>query len=59
MYNNVNAKFLQENFLMRAFENNKKSYPDVGISRQKIDDAKSQQQDSLLIGTDIAFVVKK
>ena len=43
---------------MRAYENNKKYYPSVGISRQKIDDAQSQQQDYLLIGTDIAFVVK-
>ena len=43
---------------MRSDENNKISYPDVGLSRQKIYEAQSQQQDFLLVGTDIDFVVK-
>ena len=34
-----------------------KYYPAVGLSRQKIDEAQSQQQDFLLVVTYIAFVV--
>ena len=41
---------------MRSYENKKKSYPAVGLSRQKIYEAKSQQQVFLVI-TDVAFVV--
>ena len=43
---------------MRAYKNNKKSYPAVGLSRQKIYVAKSQQQYFLFVGTDIDSVVK-
>ena len=42
---------------MISFENNKKSHPDVGLSRQKIDEAEPQQHNSLLVGTYLAFVV--
>ena len=36
----------------------KKYYPGVSLSSQKIDDAQSQKQDFLLVGTDIYFVIK-
>ena len=37
--------------------NGKKYYPAVGLSTQKIDEAQYQQQDFLLVGTDIDFMV--
>ena len=43
-------------FLMRSYKNNKKPYPDVDLSRQKIYEAQSQKQD-FFVGTDIYFVV--
>ena len=42
---------------MISYENNKKYHPDVGLSRQKIDEAESQQQNFLLVGTDITLMV--
>ena len=42
---------------MRAYKNNKKSYPAVGLSRQKIYTALYQQQEFLFVGTYISFVV--
>ena len=42
---------------MRDYEKNKKYYPSVGISRQKIDAVQSQQKDLLLVGTDKDLVV--
>ena len=42
---------------MIVYENTRKSYPYVGLSGQKVYDVQSQQQDFLLVGTDIAFVV--
>ena len=42
---------------MRAYENNKRSNPAVSFSRQNIYEAKSQQQDFLLVGIDTYFVV--
>ena len=59
IYNDGNANSLQYIFEWDPTKKTTKYYPDVGISGQKIDDAQYQQQDSLLIGTDIAFVVKK
>ena len=45
------------NFLMREYEGSKESYPAVGLLRQKIYAAKSQQQDLALVRTDIYFMV--
>ena len=42
---------------MRAYENNKISYPDVGLSRQNIYAAQSHQKYVLLVDTDIYSVV--
>ena len=55
MYNNGDAKLLQY-ILNEILQKQKKSYPAVGLSRQKIYEAKSQQQVFLVI-TDVAFVV--
>ena len=41
---------------MRAYKNNKKYYPDVGLSRKNIHVEQSQQQYFLFVGTDIYFV---
>ena len=41
---------------MRAYES-KKYYSGVGLLRQKIDGAQSQQRDFLLFGTDIYLLV--
>ena len=42
---------------MISYKNKEKSYPTIGLSRQKVDEAQYQQQDFLLTGTDIDFVV--
>ena len=43
---------------MRAYENNKKSFPAVDISRQKVYADKSQKQMFLLVDTYIDSVVQ-
>ena len=47
------STFLNENLRKQR----KKTYPAVGLSNQMIDEAQSHQQEFLLVGTDIAFVV--
>ena len=48
------SKFLNENLRKQQH----KSYSAVDISKQKIDEAQSQQQGFMLVGTDIDFLVK-
>ena len=42
---------------MRAYKNNKQILPRCSSLRQKIDESQSHQQEFLLVGIDIAFVV--
>ena len=44
-------------FLNKSLQKQHKSYPDVGLSIQKIYEAKYNHKDSLLVGTYIVFVV--
>ena len=58
MYNTVGANLLQYTFEQEPTKTIKNAYPAVVLSRQKIDEVQYQQQDFLLVGTDITVVVK-
>ena len=57
MYNNGYANSLQYILNQEPKKTTKQSYPAVGISRQKIYAAKYQQQDFMLVGLEIDFMV--
>ena len=58
MYNNGDANMLQYIFEKNPTKATTKSYPDVYLSRQKIYEVQYQQQEFLLVVTDIDFVAK-
>ena len=57
LYINGDARFIQYIFQLEPMKTTTKYYPAVGISRQKMDEARSWQQDLLLFCTDIDLVV--